>query len=1373
MDNYHVLEMIGEGSFGKVYKGRKKYTGKVVALKFIPKLGRSEKDLENLRREIEIMRELHNENIIEMLDSFETEKEVVAVTDYAEGELFQILEDDGSLPEHQVQTIAAQLVSALHYLHSHRILHRDMKPQNILLGKGGVAKLCDFGFARAMSINTLVLTSIKGTPLYMAPELVEEKPYDHTADLWSLGCILYELFVGTPPFYTNSIFQLVSLIIKDPVKWPKNMSPEFKDFLQGLLTKNPRARLSWPHLLHHPFIADKVQVSPSSSSELPEQPFTEEPTPQQKAARDKASRQKASNLPPGTTIMRKLKGREPQKEESPQKPEAWTNKKTASKPSKDSTPGAAGKSEPWNSLKEVEPTPREDRITRDYAQEFPSVEVESRKVLRREGGAKGQEGGAKGQEGGAKGQEGGVRKSIEQVKLTEEEELDSEDEWDTLCDATTPESCDPDSVAALLRDEVFVSKVAARLKDTSEQVLEGMLEGASRLRLVYRVVTNILEFRGDLNLLSAFCSAIDVPHGPVKLLSQLKDKPNVKKQPWCVQILMDLTTSITAFMVSEVGTNLTIDRTKSLMEVALSYADLLPWLLHVKQDDTLQLRAQTIVCFIYQCEAFDRSPAEFSTGFYNSLASAHADIVPALVACLMEDAVVMKRLQGSLPDSRSDEVAARWEELCGMAVGGLAELVFLPLGVDCCVQGKRQMAKCVGAQLSLTKHKELTHNYMKFLTSPTLCENALKTVYFTCQVSKEFCEYLALNQDYITILLWILQGKVDIEDMYQNTVYEMTLQTLAVIITQLGDIPQCMVQSSVIFAAILLDSQVASQTTAAALLVSQLLYHGISIEMPTNDLLAAVHSALTDLSQICVRCPFDYGVLDGLLLLLCQFLSVGPSAVSRLLIESGVWQMLWQRLLQTLGALPSDDLPVEDMEDELADCGPITSQPQWNLVSPSGVMAALQIVTIVFTQEPYQCVPLLCNADGVVMLSLTTLLSRDFLASLAASESSEQDLSSMIIDIILNVSQLLCFPFALDTHEMLMEAIQSSLQQSHVLTRLINACMLYLKPDEMEVPLGLLSRFVLSHDTFVLEFAGAVTQLKVAPFLNSLLAPNSPPQVQGDLLSICSHLARSSAVHLMMLKQVLQGNKGDYAYLQYLLSSKDMTVQARACGMLGNLMRHSNGFYAVLKKREELVTSLLGCLSSQDTDVKKAASYAVGNAAYHSAELYGSLADGIPSLVQLLMDPQGRTRCNAAGALGNLARHSSKLCPVLAKHKAPESLLEIACHDNQHSVQEVCLLSLRSMARHSQLTQGLIKQHAIEKLTHLSEEIQSAGPTTPGSLSSARSDRQNSARLHSARQQSARQNSARQNSARGNSASVIAHHCNKLIMMLKRSGSAL
>jgi fused-like protein len=183
-------------------------------LKFISKVNKSEKELKNLKHEIEILRSLHHENIIELLDSYETDKEVVVVTEYADGDLFGLLEDDGTLPEEQVQVIACQLVSALHYLHSHRIMHRDMKPQNILLCKDNRVKLCDFGFARSMSVETMVLTSIKGTPLYMSPELVEDRPYDHNADLWALGCILYEIFTGSPPFFTNNLYQLVDMIIK-------------------------------------------------------------------------------------------------------------------------------------------------------------------------------------------------------------------------------------------------------------------------------------------------------------------------------------------------------------------------------------------------------------------------------------------------------------------------------------------------------------------------------------------------------------------------------------------------------------------------------------------------------------------------------------------------------------------------------------------------------------------------------------------------------------------------------------------------------------------------------------------------------------------------------------------------------------------------------------------------------------------------------------------------------------------------------------------------------------------------------------------------------------------------------------------------------
>ncbi|TYI85609.1 hypothetical protein E1A91_D04G007900v1 [Gossypium mustelinum] len=258
IEEYHVIELVGEGSFGKVYKGRRKYTGQTVAMKFIMKHGKTEKDIHNLRQEIEILRKLKHENIIEMIDSFESQQEFCVVTEFAQGDLFQILEDDKCLPEEQVQAIAKQLVRALHYLHSNRIIHRDMKPQNILIGAGSVVKLCDFGFARAMSTNTVVLRSIKGTPLYMAPELVREQPYNHTVDLWSLGVILYELFVGQPPFYTNSVYALIRHIVKDPVKYPDEMSASFKSFLKGLLNKVPQNRLTWPALLEHPFVKETL-----------------------------------------------------------------------------------------------------------------------------------------------------------------------------------------------------------------------------------------------------------------------------------------------------------------------------------------------------------------------------------------------------------------------------------------------------------------------------------------------------------------------------------------------------------------------------------------------------------------------------------------------------------------------------------------------------------------------------------------------------------------------------------------------------------------------------------------------------------------------------------------------------------------------------------------------------------------------------------------------------------------------------------------------------------------------------------------------------------------------------------------------------------
>ncbi|XP_068600429.1 serine/threonine-protein kinase 36 [Brachionichthys hirsutus] len=317
MDSYYVERQVGAGCFGRVYKGRKKMTGQVVALKFIPKKGISEKELRSLKKEMEILRGLQHPNIVKLYDSFETEEKVVIVTEYAEGQLFAVLQEVGLLPESRVREIACQLVSALHYLHSHRIIHRDMKPQNVLLGESGVVKLCDFGFARSMSASTLVLTSIKGTPLYMSPELVAEKPYDHSADLWSLGCILYELHQGEPPFYTNSIGQLVKMIVEEAVQWPDSMSDTCKSFLKGLLTKDPEQRLSWPDLLHHPFVAGGVLVASDESVPNPlavALPSPDTPTPKRLQASEKTAA--ASGV---SRLLRKVREQSDNRKEKPQR----------------------------------------------------------------------------------------------------------------------------------------------------------------------------------------------------------------------------------------------------------------------------------------------------------------------------------------------------------------------------------------------------------------------------------------------------------------------------------------------------------------------------------------------------------------------------------------------------------------------------------------------------------------------------------------------------------------------------------------------------------------------------------------------------------------------------------------------------------------------------------------------------------------------------------------------------------------------------------------------------------------------------------------------------------------------------------------------
>ncbi|KAJ8347782.1 hypothetical protein SKAU_G00263710 [Synaphobranchus kaupii] len=593
METYHVLEMIGEGSFGRVYKGRRKFSGQVVALKFIPKVGRSEKELRSLKREIDIMRGLNHPNIVLLLDSFETEREVVVVTEYAEGELFQILEDDGNLPETQVREIACQLVSALYYLHSHRILHRDMKPQNILLGKGGVVKLCDFGFARAMSVSTLVLTSIKGTPLYMSPELVEEKPYDHTADLWSLGCILYELHTGAPPFYTNSIFQLVQLIVKDPVKWPESMSQDCTSFLKGLLTKDPQKRLSWPDLFEHPFVADGVLVLSDNSADSP---LTVTPSLDQQALKLMQAKEKAAPRCGEGKLLRKA--RELRGKDKANKPDFATSTRAGSGKGDRSDnallrTAADGRipSEDWSASSPdiidkdaVKPSAilsLEDRmgpISRDYAQEFPSVEIGPRQVLKNQSR---------------------VHCSLGSVRL-ENEDIDSDEEWRHLVQTT-----DPENQTSVGLDQAVLDRLKDRLLSYKAQLLDGVLEGVCQIHQPLKVLSNLLARKVDAEDSISVALKMDLPHFLFDMIEEIMGNSVVKQQPWCVAVLGDLMSALLLYWERHYQWEAA---GKSLEECTKPFLSIL---FHPDMASIVPLAASVLALFIYRGVSVDLHADKF------------------------------------------------------------------------------------------------------------------------------------------------------------------------------------------------------------------------------------------------------------------------------------------------------------------------------------------------------------------------------------------------------------------------------------------------------------------------------------------------------------------------------------------------------------------------------------------------------------------------------------------------------------------------------------------------------------------------------------------------------------------------------------------
>ncbi|XP_042528265.1 serine/threonine-protein kinase 10 [Dipodomys spectabilis] len=260
---WEIVGELGDGAFGKVYKAKNKETGDLAAAKVIET--KSEEELEDYIVEIEILATCDHPYIVKLLGAYYYDGKLWILIEFCPGGAVDaiMLELDRGLTEPQIQVVCRQMLEALHFLHSKKIIHRDLKAGNVLMTLEGDIRLADFGVS-AKNLKTLQKRdSFIGTPYWMAPEVVlcetmKDTPYDYKADIWSLGITLIEMAQIEPPHHElNPMRVLLKIAKSDPptLLTPSKWSAEFRDFLKTALDKNPETRPSAAQLLEHPFVS--------------------------------------------------------------------------------------------------------------------------------------------------------------------------------------------------------------------------------------------------------------------------------------------------------------------------------------------------------------------------------------------------------------------------------------------------------------------------------------------------------------------------------------------------------------------------------------------------------------------------------------------------------------------------------------------------------------------------------------------------------------------------------------------------------------------------------------------------------------------------------------------------------------------------------------------------------------------------------------------------------------------------------------------------------------------------------------------------------------------------------------------------------------
>ncbi|XP_077887103.1 serine/threonine-protein kinase Nek1 isoform X9 [Ictidomys tridecemlineatus] len=263
MDKYARVQKIGEGSFGKAILVESTEDGRQYVIKEINISRMSSKEREESRREVAVLANMKHPNIVQYRESFEENGSLYIVMDYCEGgDLFKRINAQKGIlfQEDQILDWFVQICLALKHVHDRKILHRDIKSQNIFLTKDGTVQLGDFGIARVLNSTVELARTCIGTPYYLSPEICENKPYNNKSDIWALGCVLYEMCTLKHAFEAGNMKNLVLKIISGsfpPVSL--HYSYDLRSLLSQLFKRNPRDRPSVNSILEKGFIAKRIE----------------------------------------------------------------------------------------------------------------------------------------------------------------------------------------------------------------------------------------------------------------------------------------------------------------------------------------------------------------------------------------------------------------------------------------------------------------------------------------------------------------------------------------------------------------------------------------------------------------------------------------------------------------------------------------------------------------------------------------------------------------------------------------------------------------------------------------------------------------------------------------------------------------------------------------------------------------------------------------------------------------------------------------------------------------------------------------------------------------------------------------------------------